>query len=79
MCSDPKRDWPRLDCECPGVSSGGKGWWWPAAGLGALSGAVHALDILKEVPIIFITSNIVCSQVKQLGGSTAPPIKRKLD
>ena len=28
------------------------GWWWPAAGLGALSVAVHARDLLKEVTII---------------------------
>ena len=28
------------------------GWWWPAAGLGALSVAVHAWDLLKEVTII---------------------------
>ena len=30
------------------------GWWWPAAGLGALSGAVHAWDLLREVIIIVI-------------------------
>ena len=35
--SDPTRDWPRLACECLGVSSGGMGRWWPAAGLGRLS------------------------------------------
>ena len=34
------------------------GWSWPAAGLGALSIAVHAWDLLKEVTIIFITSTI---------------------
>ena len=39
--SDPTIDWLRLACECPGVSSGGVGRW-PAAGLGALSAAVHA-------------------------------------
>ena len=38
-------------------------WWWPAAGLGALSVAVHAWDVLKEVTIIFITSTIVWPQV----------------
>ena len=27
------------------------GWWWPAAGLGALSVAVSAWDLLKEVAI----------------------------
>ena len=54
------------------------GWWWPAAGLGALSVAVRAWDLLKEVTIIFITSNIVWSQVKQQGEHIAPPINRKL-
>ena len=48
--SDPKRDLPRLACEHPGVSSRGVGQWWPAEGLGALSVAVHAWDLLKEVP-----------------------------
>ena len=55
------------------------GQWWPAAGLGALSVAVHAWDLLKEVTIIFITSTIVWPQVKQQGGNTALPINRKLD
>ena len=32
--SDPTGDWPRLAHECPGVSSRGVGWQWPAAGLG---------------------------------------------
>ena len=32
---------------------------WPAAGLGALSVAVHAWDLVKEVTIIFITSTTV--------------------
>ena len=52
---------------------------WPGAGSGALSGAVHAWDILKEVTIIFITSTIAWPQVKQQGGNTALPINRKLD
>ena len=39
------------------------GWQWPAAGLGALSVAVHGWDLLKEVPIIFITSITVWPQV----------------
>ena len=52
---------------------------WPAAGSGALSEVVHALDLLKEVAIIFITSTIVWPQIKQQGGNTAPPINRKLD
>ena len=37
---------------------------WPAAGLGALSAAVPAGDLLKEVAIVFITSTIVWPQVK---------------
>ena len=55
----PMRDSPRLARECPGVSGGGVGRRWPAAGLGALSAAVPAWDLLKEVAIIFITSTIV--------------------
>ena len=51
---------------------------WPAAGLGALSVAVHEWDILKEVAIIFITSIIVWPQVKQQGMNTAPSIKQKI-
>ena len=37
---------------------------WPASGLGALSVAVTAWDLLKEVTIIFITSTVVWPQVK---------------
>ena len=40
--SDPTRNWPRLARECPGASSRGVDRWRPAAGLGALSVAVHA-------------------------------------
>ena len=73
------RDWPRLAHECPGVSGKGVGRWWPAAGSGALSVAVHEWDLLMEVAIIFITSAIVWSQVKQQGGTTAPAFTGKLD
>ena len=52
---------------------------WPAAGSGTLSVAVHAWELLKEVTIIFITSTIVWSQVKQQGSNIALPINRKLD
>ena len=48
-------------------------------GLGALSAAVCAWDLLKEVPIMFIASTIVLPQVKQQRGNTAPAIHRKLD
>ena len=90
--SDPTRDGPRMACECPGVSSGGVGGWWPAAVLGALSVAVHAWDLLQEVTIIFITSTIVWPQVNSREGtqlhpatenrikdllSTAPPIRTR--
>ena len=74
--SDPTRDWPRLACECPEVSSGGVGRWWPIAESGAPSVAVSAWDLLQEVAITFITSTIVWSQVQQQGGNTAPPINR---
>ena len=40
--SDPTRDGPRLACVCLGVSGGGMGGWWLAAGLGAPSALVHA-------------------------------------
>ena len=50
-----------------------------AAGLGALSEAEHAWDLLKEVTTFFISSTIVWSQVKQQGGNTALPLNRKLD
>ena len=46
---------------------------WPAAGSEALSAAVHAWDLLKEVAILFITSTRVWPQVKQQGASTACP------
>ena len=54
------------------------GGWWPAAGSGALSAAVFAQGLLKEVTIIFITSIIVWPQVKQQGMNTAPSIKQKI-
>ena len=60
-------------------------------GVGALSVAVHSWDLLKEVPIIFITSTIVWPQVNSREGtqpclstenwikdllSMAPPIRK---
>ena len=51
---------------------------WPAKGSGALSVAVCTQDFLKKVPIFFITSTIVWSQVKQQGGNRALPINKKL-
>ena len=74
----PIRDLPRLACECPGVYKGGMGWQWPASGSGALSVAMPPGNLLREVTIIFITSTIIWSQVKQQGGNKALPINRKL-
>ena len=54
------------------------GRWWPAAGLGALSAAVPAQDLLKEVTIIFITSTIVWPQVKQQGKEHSPTHHQKI-
>ena len=51
---------------------------WSAQGSGALSVAVPAWDILKEVTIILITSTIVWLQVKQQGGNTAQKIVLKI-
>ena len=70
---------PRLARECPGVSSGGVGQQWPAAGLGALSVTVCAWDLLKEVATILITSTILWPEVKQQRGNTALSINKKLD
>ena len=41
--------------------------------MGALSGAVHAWDLLKEVTIIFITSTIVRPQVNNREGTQIHP------
>ena len=49
------------------------GWQWPAAGLGALSVAVPASDLLKEVAIIFITSTIVWPQANNREGTQPHP------
>ena len=65
--SDHTGDCPRLVCGCLGVSDVGMGGWWPAAGLGARTVAVHAWDPLREVTIIFITSIIVGPQVSSMG------------
>ena len=67
------------DPDLPVHDPEGVGQWWPAAGLGALSVAVRAWDLLKEVAIFFITSTIVWPQVKYQGGKTALPFNRKLD
>ena len=63
----------RLASGCPGVSGEGVGRWWPAAGLGALSVAVPAWDLLKEVAIIFITSTLVWPQVNSREGTQLHP------
>ena len=49
------------------------------AGTAALSAAMCAWDLLKEVTIIIITSTIVWPQVKQQEGNTALPFNRKLN
>ena len=67
--SDPTRDCPGPACGFPGVSGRGVGQWWPAAGLGALSVAVHAWDLLREVAVIFITSTIVWPQENSREGT----------
>ena len=50
----------------------GVGRWWPAAELGALTVAVHAWDLLREV-IIFITSTIVWPQINSREGTQLHP------
>ena len=57
---------------------GGMGQQWPAAGLEALSVAVQAWDLLKEVTIIFITSiSLASGQIT--GRKHSPTLNRKLD
>ena len=51
----------------------GVGRWWPAAELGALTVAVHAWDLLREVTIIFISSTIFWTQVKSREGTQLHP------
>ena len=46
---------------------------WPAAGLGALSVAMHSWDLLKEVAIIVITSTIVWPKVNNREGTQPHP------
>ena len=48
------------------------------AGFGTLHTAVPGWDLLKEITIIFITSTMVWSQIKQQRGNTALPIKQKI-
>ena len=80
-CFDPhsQRLWhsqwsrSRLARECLGVSGRGVGQQWPAAGLGTLSVAVYAWDLLKEVAIIFITSTIGWPQVNNREGTQPHP------
>ena len=55
----PQETDPDLSRECPGVSGGGVGRQWPATGSGALTAAMGAWDLLKEVTTIFITSTIL--------------------
>ena len=43
------------------------GQWWPAEGSEAVSAAVHAWDLLKEVTIILTTSTIVWTQKANAG------------
>ena len=60
------------DPDLPGSvqeSGGDVGWQWPAAGLGALSVAVPAWDLLKEFAIIFITPRIVSVQFTSVAQS----------
>ena len=66
----------RLTQTCPGESRSPwrrRGSTVAAAGLGALSVAVPAWDLLKEVAIIFITSTVVWPQVNNREGTQLHP------
>ena len=71
--SDRKRDWPRLAYECPEVSGRCMGRQWPVTESGALSAAVCAWDVLKEVSVIVITSTIVWLQGNNRQGTQPHP------
>ena len=49
------------------------GWGWPASESEALSAAMHAWNLLKEVAIIFITSNIVWLRSSKREGTQHRP------
>ena len=75
--SDPTRNWSRLACEYPWVSSRGVGQQWPATGSGALNASGCAWDLLKEVTISSLLPPMVMMvQVKQQEGDTEVPIDR---
>ena len=76
--SDPKRDGPRLACECPGVSSGGVGQCWPAAGLGARVWQCFHGTFWRRSPLSSLPPPCL-ARGKLQGGNTAPAISRKLD
>ena len=69
--SDPTRDWPRLACKCTGVSSGGLGQRWPAAGVTECGSA--CMGPFEGVPHIFIAFTIVWPQVKIREGTQPHP------
>ena len=82
LCTPGPRDPTETETElCLSVSCRGTGQQWPSAGAGALGAANLGMTqaLLKEVTIIFITSTIVWSQVKQQGRNRALPIIRKLN
>ena len=51
---------------------------WPPSGSGALSVAVHAWDLLKEVDIIFITSGHSLASGQTTGGEHRPAYQQKI-
>ena len=66
--SDPTRNRPKHSPECPGGSTRGISQGWHAAGLRALSAAVCAWDLWKEVAIISISSSVVWPWSKKREG-----------
>ena len=74
---NPTRNWPKHSPEYPWVSAGGISRRWPTSGLGALSAAVCAWDLLKEVAIISITSTLAWPWSKKREG-TSPTHQEKI-
>ena len=72
----PSVDWARLACECLGVSGGGMGWQWSAAGLGVLTNRVLRGLACSHKP--FWRRWPYCHYPCYREGHTAPPSSKKL-
>ena len=72
----PTKDWFRLSCECPGVSSRGMGRWWPAAGSGTLSVAGHGTFSRRHHYLHYLHHSLASGQTT--GREHCPPHQDKI-